>query len=553
MAKKIKKNGFIDGTLISYISIVFTKILGMFYIIPFTALIGENGMVIYSCAYLIYNLVLNASTSGIPTATSILIAEYNTKQLHKTKMKIFRIGYLVSMSIGVALFIILELFANGIASFYINEIASSNTPVQISDVAAAVRCIGVCLLVVPFLSIYRGYLQGHKVLTVSAFSQVIEQISRIAVVLAGAYITIRVLGLSQSTGVNIALLGAGIGAGISIIYLKLKTRNSDDIIIKVSDEKENLSTKQIIKKFITYCIPILIVAVSANIYEITDNLLVVYTLTKLNFKDSVLIGSVISTYTPKIAMIISALAMGLTNSIVPEMASLVASRDYIQANKKLCTAINIIFAISLPITVGIVILSGPVYGFFYGANGAEYGSLILKFVVPANVISCIKITLCMAMQGLKRTKTVCIATIVGILANLILDVPFMLLLYYFGLTGTCYIGAIIATMIGQALCVIIILVSLRKTFNFRYGSLIKPFIKVAYPSVIMGAVVYLLTVLFPIGMTRSLTQIIQLCIYAGVGAVIYIVIAYFNGAITEIFGEKTVNAVLTKLKLKKSE
>lgn len=553
MAKKIKKNGFIDGTLISYISIVFTKILGMFYIIPFTALIGENGMVIYSCAYLIYNLVLNASTSGIPTATSILIAEYNTKQLHKTKMKIFRIGYFVSMSIGVVLFIILELFANGIASFYINEIASSNTPVQISDVAAAVRCIGVCLLVVPFLSIYRGYLQGHKVLTVSAFSQVIEQISRIAVVLAGAYITIRVLGLSQSTGVNIALLGAGMGAGISIIFLKLKTRNSDDIIIKVSDEKEVLSTKQIIKKFITYCIPILIVAVSANIYEITDNLLVVYTLTKLNFKDSVLIGSVISTYTPKIAMIISALAMGLTNSIVPEMASLVASRDYIQANKKLCTAINIIFAISLPITVGIVILSGPVYGFFYGANGAEYGSLILKFVVPANVISCIKITLCMAMQGLKRTKTVCIATIVGILANLILDVPFMLLLYYFGLTGTCYIGAIIATMIGQALCVIIILVSLRKTFNFRYGSLIKPFIKVAYPSVIMGAVVYLLTVLFPIGMTRSLNQIIQLCIYAGVGAVVYIVITYFNGAITEIFGEKTVNAVLTKLKLKKSK
>lgn len=553
MAKKIKKNGFIDGTLISYISIVFTKILGMFYIIPFTALIGEDGMVIYSCAYLIYNLVLNASTSGIPTATSILISEYNTKQLHKTKMKIFRVGYLVSMSIGTFLFLILEIFADSIASFYINEIASGGTPVQISDVAAAVRCIGVCLLVVPFLSIYRGYLQGHKVLAVSAFSQVIEQITRIGVVLVGAYITIRVFGLSSSSGVNIALLGAGIGAGIAIIYLKLKTKNSDDILIKVSNEKEILSTKQIVKKFVTYCIPILIVAVSANIYEITDNLLVVYTLTKLEFKDSVLIGSVISTYTPKIAMIISALAMGLTNSIVPEMASFVASKDFIQANKKLCTAINIIFAISFPITVGIVVLSGPVYGFFYGSNGADYGSLILIFVVPANVISCIKITLCMAMQGLKRTKAVCSATIAGILANLILDVPFMLLLYYIGIEESCFIGAVIATMVGQALCVVMILISLRKTFNFRYGSLIKPFVKVAYPSLIMGAVVYLLTLLFPIGLTRSVSQIVKLCIFAGIGAVIYFVITYFNGALTEIFGEKTVNNILVKLKLKKAE
>ena len=45
---KLKKNGFVDGTLLSYASIVFTKLLGLFYIIPFTALIGEDGMVIYS-------------------------------------------------------------------------------------------------------------------------------------------------------------------------------------------------------------------------------------------------------------------------------------------------------------------------------------------------------------------------------------------------------------------------------------------------------------------------------------------------------------------------
>ena len=54
MAKKVKKNGFIDGTLVSYIAIVFTKILGMIYIIPFAAMIGPRGKYIYSCVYIIF-------------------------------------------------------------------------------------------------------------------------------------------------------------------------------------------------------------------------------------------------------------------------------------------------------------------------------------------------------------------------------------------------------------------------------------------------------------------------------------------------------------------
>ena len=551
MAKKLKKNGFIDGTLVSYISIVFTKILGMLYIIPFTALIGTGGKYIYSCVYIIYNLVLNASTSGIPTATSILIADYNTRELHKTKMKIYRVGNAVSLSMGILFFLILEIFANQIAEFYTTTITTQTT-VSISEFASAIRCIGVCLLVVPFLSVYRGFLQGHKILTVSAFSQVVEQIVRIGVVLLGAYFVVRQLHLSSTLAVDVALLGAGVGALAAIIYLKIKTRNSDDVIVKTSDESEVLSTKHIIKMFVFYCIPILIVAVSANIYELVDQVLVIYTLTKLNFGNAATeIGSIISTYGPKIAMIISALAMGMTSSIVPEMSAFAAKHDYKQANHKLCSALNIIFAIALPIATGIVILSDSVYSLFYGNDSIEYGSFILKFIIPVNVVSCIKITLCMAMQGLKKTKAVCFATITGIIANLILDIPLMLLLYYMGMTKHCYVGAMIATVIGQSSCIFIILGVLKKSLGFSYNSVFKPFIKVLYPTAIMGVVIYILNYILPITTTRSFIQIIHLCIYAGIGAIIYFVIIYLNGAVDEVFGDGVVSKILRKLKLKK--
>ncbi len=548
---KLKKNGFVDGTLLSYASIVFTKLLGLFYIIPFTALIGEDGMVIYSCAYVIYNLVLNASTSGVPTAMSILVSEYNTLQKHKTKMKVYRIGNIFSCSLGVLFFLVLVSFANTIASFYVNTVAENAASISVDSLANAVRCVAVCLLVVPFLSIFRGFLQGQKVLAVSAFSQVVEQIARIGFVLIGAYVAIKVFNFSTSTGVNIALLGAGIGAFCAILYLKIKSYGADDVIVKVSDETDILSTKEILKKFLFHCIPILIVAVSANIYEMTNNILVVGVYANLGFDNATQVGSVITTYGPKIAMIISALAMGLTSTIVPEMTALVAKNDLKQANQKLNSAVDIIFAISLPICVGMVVLSDAVYAFFYGNNMADVGGMMIKFIIPVNVVSCIKITLCMAMQGLKKTKAVCIATISGILVNLILAVPLMYLCYYvlgFGLHS--YIGACISTFIGQSICVVIILLVLRKSFNFRYGSIFRTFIKTAIPALIMGAVVFLLNYFLPISTTRSLSQIIHLCAYAGVGAIIYFVAIYLNGGLYEVFGKEQVEKIMRKLHLK---
>ena len=71
MNKKIKRNGFVEGTMIAYAAIVLSKLIGAFYSIPFYAIIGERGGVVYSCAYNIYNLFLTISTSGIPTAISI--------------------------------------------------------------------------------------------------------------------------------------------------------------------------------------------------------------------------------------------------------------------------------------------------------------------------------------------------------------------------------------------------------------------------------------------------------------------------------------------------
>ena len=53
---KKKKSSFVEGTVIATLAIVFTKILGMIYVIPFYAIVGVQGSALYAYAYNIYNI-----------------------------------------------------------------------------------------------------------------------------------------------------------------------------------------------------------------------------------------------------------------------------------------------------------------------------------------------------------------------------------------------------------------------------------------------------------------------------------------------------------------
>ncbi len=97
-----------------------------------------------------------------------------------------------------------------------------------------------------FLSVTRGYLQGHKYISPSSTSQIIEQVIRIIVILLGSYLAIKVFNLKVSVGVSIALIGAFIGGLAAYLYLKIKIRNHNKQF-EVSKNKDNV-TIRIIKR-----------------------------------------------------------------------------------------------------------------------------------------------------------------------------------------------------------------------------------------------------------------------------------------------------------------
>ena len=544
----MKKDSFLKGTIIASLAIIITKILGVLYVIPFYKIIGENGGVLYSYAYNIYNLFLNISTAGIPIAISMIISEYLTLGKLEAKQRVYSLGKKVILTFSIVAFLILFIFSDYFALFFVNGIEGAN---PISDISLVIKAISISLIITPFLSVLRGYLQGHKFISPGSISQVWEQIIRIIVVLLGSYLAINIFNTSIPTGVSVALTGAFFGAVAAYIYLRVKINKNKKLFETYKDnKKDKIKNKEIINKILMYCVPLVIISITNDLYNIIDMKLIIKGLyiIGVNADTCELISSIVATWAPKICMIIMAISMGLITSLIPHIIEKYTKKDYKGSNEIFNQAISTMLIIALPMVTGIIILSDEVYTIFYGVS--PYGPNILVFSAIVSLIVGTLSVMNTALQGFKKFKLVIISTIIGLLINTILDIPIILLLDKLGLIP--YIGTMIATIIGSSVSIIIILTYLRKHFNFKYMDILHNLSKTFIPLLAMCIVLLPINYVIP-NTTNTLLLLIKVLAFAITGASIYLVILYKNKGLYDTFGKDQTDSILKKLHIKKSQ
>ena len=111
----MKKNSFLQGTIIASIAIIFIKVLGALYVIPFYKIIGEQGGALYGYAYNIYNIFLIISSAGIPLAISKITSEYETLKEYDKKNEMYRISKKIVYIFSIVAFLLCFLFAKPLA------------------------------------------------------------------------------------------------------------------------------------------------------------------------------------------------------------------------------------------------------------------------------------------------------------------------------------------------------------------------------------------------------------------------------------------------------
>ncbi len=541
----MKKNNFFEGSFISTFGIIICKIIGLLYVIPFYAMITSKGAALYSFAYSIYTVFLSLSTSGIPIAMSKLVSEYNSLEYYHTKEKIYKLGKNIIIGLGIFFFIILMIFAPNLANFILGKNTSGGNTVE--DVTLVIRIISSALLIVPILSVTKGYIQGHKYMTPTSISNIIEQIVRVLVILIGCFVSLKIIGTEEKVAISISVFAATIGAFLAYLYLIVKIKKNKKQFnnnIEIKKEETKITKKYLIKQIILYALPFIIIDLLKSAYNLVDTFTITRTLTSLGYSQNVadLTFATIATWGNKLSMIIISISIGITTSLIPSLASDFVLKKHKEINKKVNQAIQLLLVITIPMTIGIFFLARPVWIVFYSYDQLSINVFQL-FIFQAITFSLFSVLLNIT-QTTNYTKVTILTLLFSFIGNAILNIPMMHLFNNFGIG---YQGASVSTLITQIIPIIFLMYFINKKLKVNYKTTYKTTIKIIISSLAMLLVLYLISLIYPLNCITKSKALIQTTVYSIIGITIYLVLAVKLGIIKDIFGNSN---ILQRLKQK---
>ena len=459
------------------------------------------------------------------------------------------IGRRLAIIMGFTIFIILFVFAPVISKAILGDLQGGNT---LEDVTMVVRVIATAILIVPTLSIYRGYFEGHKFITPPSLSQIVEQIVRVFIIVLGSFLTIKVFNLSLQTGIGVAVFGATAGAFVAYLYLldKMKKNREAFAIAKNVDSKDipKITGKEILKKIFWYALPFIMIDVFKSCYDFIDMVTLVKTMVNdigYTTVQAENVMSVISTWGNKINMIIVSISTGMIISLIPNLTSASVKGDKKDVNLKINQTLKVLLFISVPMTIGLSLLSIPVWNVFYGSKSA-YGADILKYFVFVALIISIYTALVSIVQVLKYYKEVLISLVVGVCLKLGLNVFLINLFAKLGFVPVY--GSITATIIGYGVGIILCLFFLKKKCDVKYSDTLKILWKIALANLAMIVVILLFKFIIPMSVTRRLLNIPIIIVYTLLGAGTYLLISKKLNLFDEVFGKEFMDKIMSKIK-----
>ena len=353
----MSKKSFVKGAVVLGAAGLLVKVIGAFYRIPLTRIIGESGMGLYQLAYPIYSYLLVISTAGLPTAISRMVAEQVTLGNEEGARRVFRVSFQILFVIGLALSLFLWFGSSWIATLLGDGLA-----------ALSVQYIAPALFFVSLMSAFRGYFQGMQTMGPTAVSQVVEQIGKliIGLYLASAWMTSFSI-VSPESGIANGAAGAMMGVTLSevaavilLVGVYMRHRSKE----KKKLQKEECGIEQtfapmsfgsIAKQLARIAVPVTIGASIMPLVGMIDAVLINNKLTSIGFSIGEarslygLLTGVVNTLVNMPAVLTIALAM----SLVPAIAESRTLKDTVGVRAKAGTGLKLAMLVGLPCGAGL--------------------------------------------------------------------------------------------------------------------------------------------------------------------------------------------------------
>ncbi|MET3682696.1 O-antigen/teichoic acid export membrane protein [Alkalibacillus flavidus] len=531
----MSQSNIFKGTMMLTGANYLSKVLGLLYVIPFFALVGDAGGALYSYAYNPYQIFLTISSLGIPMAMSKFVAKYNALEDYQTKQTMFRSGLWFMVVTGVITFLIMFLTADWLAQLFVPE--SGNFQNSTSDVAFVIKMVSVALLVVAPMSLVRGYFQGHASMGPSAISIVIEQIVRIGFLLIAAFVVLRVFQGTMTLAVGLAAFAAFVGAlasGATLLYIYRKKR--PDLLRQVerSKPKETPAKRDLYQELLSYAGPFILVGIATPLYQMIDQMTFNRAMANIGLADvSESLLSVIIVYGHKLVIIPVTLAIGLAMALLPSITEAYTQNDSQRYRQYISQSLQIVMLFIFPAAIGLSILSDEAYGTFYSIDSISYAGSILAVYAPVSLLFALFTVSASMLQGVNRQNFTLISLAVGLLIKLSLNVPLI--------TWLEAEGAVLATGLGVMTAAFLNLAVLYRATQFELRPLFKKSLLVVILTAIMAIVVlisrYLVGLPFSGDMTKWQVSL-QLFVPVIIGGYAYLWMVYKTTLLERLLGNR---------------
>lgn len=526
MNKKILSGSF----WLSFGSIV-SRILGVVYLIPWLIMLGSyhnqlNAQALFNSSYTPYALFLSIGTAGLPSVIAREVSQLNSQNRYKDSLYITKLGFMIMLVMGLAC---------GVLLYATAPIIAKNSPVDsVVSATISIRVLVPAVVILPSMSMVRGWFQGNNDMKPYGISQLWEQFARISFILLATLLIIEVFHHNYVTAVYFSVFGACVGAIASYLYLFAYMRKQwghyKELIAQSAPRTLNNVTHSLLNLWYA-SIPFVLLGSFITVTQLVDQLLFKQILISFNHMDKTYVSylyTIFSANPSKITTVIISLATAVSETSLPLLAGLkYKSRDSQESIRKLLLEnYKLLLFVLLPVVALGSFAASPIYTvlFSHDSLGAYY---LVENIVQSLLAGLVMNSLTLLL-ALNMNKLAVIYMIEGVLVKIILQVPMTMFMNAD--------GAILSTDISFIMVIWLSYHKLNKTYGVKLRSLL--------PIVVSNEIYLILLFVYQLLLGHRFNDLgrvgsfIYLSIFGVVFLGIYILLANWMKTSETIFGKK---------------
>ncbi len=406
--KKSNNSSFlVQGSILAIASIV-SRIIGLLYRSPLTAILGDLGNDYYATAFEIYSLLLLISSMSLPLAVSKMVSARVSQGRMRDAYRVFQASLGFAIVSGLTAALVVFFFADQFATFL-------KTPFCVF----ALRVLAPTLFIVAILGVVRGFFQGLGTMMPSAVSQIVEQIINAIVSVVAAYYLFgygakigAVLGdtkeYSAAFGAAGGTLGTGAGALAGLLFVLFVYAVYKRVLKRKLRRERGVSCESygtILRVLVLTVVPVLLSTTLYNLSAIVDQALFKnvanlqgYTADQIHTFWGVFGGK----YRVLLNVPIS-IASAVVSASVPAITASFANKDLIGVQKKTGNAIHYSMVIAFPSAVGLGVLASPVMQLLFN-DSTPLAAHMLQIGVVSVIFYSLSTLSNGILQGINRMK-----------------------------------------------------------------------------------------------------------------------------------------------------